>query len=314
MFSASSSSSELEIADDASVEYAALAYERVRREHAQQRYLKIREEYEVACIARERLRLVVQSHNHTLRLLQGVVGELKAIVDLTLGDGFSVRESTVTAAEMLLASSCAERAECRLVTLLGHEQRQREVVRAAASPATGPSWVSPGLLSDSQAQVPVSSPSQTNMLRPLLLFYELRLDYATLLGRERLPLFSKLACAQRLMSNSSESATIACERADPPSASIVQQYRVQVEDARAALAQARSYQPLLKYRLHELNRMLNRSVPVHIGIGVYVDAVVAEEIRAQLRRELAVGCLTLLRILCENGRDAFDHRGRLRAL
>ncbi|CAG9576664.1 hypothetical protein LMJF_27_0640 [Leishmania major strain Friedlin] len=314
MLSASSSSSELETADDASVEHAALAYERVRREHALQRYLKAREAYEVACIARERRQLVVQSHNHTLRLLGQVVCDVKAVVDGTLKEGLSVRESTATAAEMLLASSCYKRAERGLVTLLAHEGRQHEVLRAATSPATETSRIPQVFSSGSRAEKPVASSPAKHMLRPLLLLCEWRLDYATLLCRQRLPLFSELARAQRVVSNSRESAREARGRMSAPTTPVVQRCQVQVAEARASLAKARAFQRSLKDRLHQLHQMLSRSAPVHAESGVFVDAGVAEEIQARLRQELAVGHVTLLRILCESLSGAFDERGRLTAL
>ncbi|AYU79943.1 hypothetical protein conserved [Leishmania donovani] len=314
MLSASSSSSELETADDASVEHAALAYQRVRREHALQRYLKAREAYEVACIARERRQLVLQSHNHTLRLLEGVVGDVKAVVDATLKEGLSVRESTVTAAEMLLASSCYKRAERGLVTLLAHEGRQHEALQAATPPPTETSLIPQVFSPGSRADKPVASSSEKHMLRPLLLLCEWRLDYTTLLCRQRLPLFSELARAQRLIHNSSESARVARRRAHAPTAPIAQRCQLQVAEARASLAKARASQRSLKDRLHQLHQMLSRSAPVHAESGVFVDAGVAEEIQAQLRREIAVGRVTLLRILCENLSGAFDEKGRLTAL
>ncbi|CBZ28159.1 hypothetical protein, unknown function [Leishmania mexicana MHOM/GT/2001/U1103] len=311
MLSASSSSTELETADDAPVEHATLAYERVRREHALQRYLKAREAYEVACIARDRRQLVVQSHNHTLRLLERVVGDVKAVVDATLKEGFSVRESTVTAAEMLLASSCYKRAERGLVSLLVQERRQHEVSQVATPPPTETSLIPQVFSSSSRADKPVVSSSEKHMLRPLLLLCEWRLDYATLLCRQRLPLFSELARAQRLVYNSSEGAREARRRVGAPTPSVVQQCRVQVSEARASLAKARTSQESLKDRLHQLHEMLLRSAPVHAESGVFVDADVAEEIQAQVRREMAVGRVTLLRILCENLSGAFDERGRL---
>nr|CAJ2475644.1 unnamed protein product [Leishmania braziliensis] len=315
MFDALPSNTAPEAADAASVERAALAYERVRRDNELQRYLQTRKAYEVACIARGRCLLVLQSHNQTLRLLQQVIGDVKTALEATLKKRLLVRESTVTAAETLVASCCYKKAEQGLVALLTREKRHNELLQVVDSPTRPPATGTPPIpqmfSTVSRADEPVAPSSQRFMMRPLLTLAELQLHYTPLLLHQRLPLFSELARAQRLVYGYRGSPRVAHALAAAPT-SVLQQCRVQVLQARASLASARATQQSLKERLYHLQQVLRRSRPVHAGSGVYLDDGVAEEIQAQLRRELAVGCVTLLRILCENGSDAFDERGRLR--
>ncbi|KAG5500944.1 hypothetical protein GH5_04533 [Leishmania sp. Ghana 2012 LV757] len=315
MSGASSLSSGLETVNDASVAYAALEHERVRRDNALLRFRQARETYEVACIARRRRQLVMQSHNHTLRLLERVVEDVRSVVDAALKKVLLVRESTLAAAELLIGCSCDARADHGLVTLLAHERRRNALSQVGGSPVPPPAPemppIPPALSTDSQDGALHAASLEQRMPCPLLLQAAAQLDYGTLLRQQRLPLFSGVARAERLIYLSRSSTREALAPLVTPAASMLQEYRGQVAEARASLRSARVTQQSIESRLYRLHQVLCRRIPIHAERGVFVDAGVAEEIQSQLRRELAVGCVTLLRILCRHGNCAFDERGRL---
>ncbi|KAG5475293.1 hypothetical protein LSCM1_03406 [Leishmania martiniquensis] len=314
MSGVSSPYSAMETANGTSVAHAALEHERVRRDNARERYVQALEAYEAGCIARRRRRLVIESHKHTLRLLQRVVESVKSVEEATLKESLPVREATITAAELLLASSCYTRAEQGLLTLLVREKRQNEFLQAGVSAVPSPAPeappIAPAVSAQSQVEGPLeSSPGQLMML-PILFLAAMRLDYGTLLRQQRLPLFSEVARAERVIYASRRGAREGRAPVAAP-ATTLQQYRTHVAEARALSASVWATQQSLQGRLYHLHQVLSRRTPVHADRGVYVDAGVAEEILTQLRRELSVGCVTLLRILCQNGGGAFDERGRL---
>lgn len=310
--------------EDSAVTEAALRYERVLRDGALQRYERARAAYEAACIAHERRRLARESHDFTQAHLTRAVDHIRAIVNHTspADRGSSVRESTVSAAALFVSAVHYDKAEQRLRALVAQELRYQDVRRSAPSAGAPESWKDsarePGtsLLSCSRSHSSDSgaacavAPEVAWSLRPLLYLAATPLSHTSRVrdGQQQ-SLFSRLACAQRLASARVEGTGSATARLR---VATLTGHRKQVEEARAAYADATAMQRGVTARMYELHQWLDRRAPVHPKWGTYVDAGTCEAVKQRIRSELAAGHVTLLRLLCESGPAAFDEEGRLR--
>ncbi|KAK7201791.1 hypothetical protein NESM_000245400 [Novymonas esmeraldas] len=290
MFSAVALDGGCDAPSDTAVAVAALQYERTLRDAALESYLEAREAFDVASVAQRRRRLAVESHTRTLQLLQQVVEEVRAAVATATRTVAPPRESTVVAAAMILAAGSRSLAatEHDLAVVLARERRHRTSHPAALSSAPGTSSPANDLCLSSWGGVTV---------QPLRVYAALRLDYASLLQEERLPIFSEVARAEHLTGAASA----------VTSAPQLQEAREAVAAARESLSHARQTEQSVKRRVYELHQALHEAIMSRTTTGAGGgDGVAAHEIRTQLRRELAVGRVTLLRALCGGDSDAAD--------